>query len=349
MTDSKDQSIRTRPVPKCSLCGTPGKLLYEGFRDRVFGAPGTWNLKQCGKNDCRLVWLDPVPIEEDIGLAYQNYYTHNQPAPLAGLVNRACWAVWRSYLRHRFGYTQGTGNQWTALLWPLALLHPGGRAELDSAAMYLPAAKSSARALDVGCGSGVLLERMKSLGWEVEGVEIDRPAVEGARARGVNVRLGTLHAQQYPGNHFDAVHMAHVIEHVHNPAEMLSECFRILTPGGKLVVITPNVESRGHRQFGAAWSNLDPPRHLVLFSRRTLQTMAEQAGFVIERASTTARSAWVYGAMSGQIKQTGKIDMRTFHNARWLSYGLTYQLRQRLALGSNSEAGDEVLLIATKR
>jgi 2-polyprenyl-3-methyl-5-hydroxy-6-metoxy-1,4-benzoquinol methylase len=348
VTNLQDQQIKTRHETHCRLCGELGGFLYEKFQDRVFGTLGEWNLRKCPKAECGLVWLDPVLTEEYIGQAYKNYYTHNQPTPLAGLVNKAYWAVWKSYLRHRFGYTKGTGGAWTAMLWPLALLHPGGRAELDSASMYLPAPNAGARVLDVGCGSGVLLERMQSLGWNAEGLEIDIPAVEAARKRGVQVRAGTLHEQRYPTGHFDAVHMSQVIEHVHEPLEVLAECNRILKPGGKLVITTPNIESWGHKRFGGDWAYLDPPRHLCLFNRIALSTAATRQGFRVEQIATTARAVWVAGAMSGQIRRNGAIDMARFHKAGWLVYGLIYQLRERFALLRDADAGDDLLLIATK-
>ncbi len=343
-----NEPILTRAEPNCRLCGAAGQLLYENFRDCVFNAPGIWNQRKCPRPGCGLVWLDPVPTEEDIGKVYEAYYTHNQPTPLAGLISNACWAVWKSYLRHRFNYRQGTGPAGTSLLWPLAMLHPGGRAELDSAAMYLPAPNSPSRVLDVGCGAGVLLKRMQDMGWEARGQEIDPKAVSAAQARGVRVDLGTLHEQKYPGDHFDAVHTAHVIEHVHDPAALLRESYRILKPGGILVVLTPNVESFGHAHFGKAWLNLDPPRHLVLFSRKTLRKLAEREGFHVQRLETTVRTAWVYGAMSRQIRRTGRSSMADLGKPLCLLHGIIFQLRERLALRANPDAGDELLLIARK-
>ena len=340
--------IRTRAEPNCRLCGACGQLLYENCRDHTFNASGIWRQLKCPRADCGLVWLDPVPTEEDIGKVYETYYTHNQPTPLAGLVSNACWAVWKSYLRHRFGYRQGTGAAWTSLLWPLALLHPGGRAELDSAAMYLPAPKSQSRVLDVGCGAGVLLKRMQDMGWEARGQEVDPKAVSAAQARGVRVDLGTLREQKYPDAYFDAVHMAHVIEHVHDPAALLRECHRILKPGGVLVTLTPNVDGWGHARFGKAWLNLDPPRHLVLFSRKTMRALAEREGFKIQRLDTTVRTSWVYGAMSRQIQRTGRANLGDLGNPLCLLHGILFQLRARLKLRGDPEAGDELLLVATK-
>jgi 2-polyprenyl-3-methyl-5-hydroxy-6-metoxy-1,4-benzoquinol methylase len=295
-----------------------------------------------------LVWLDPRPVPEEIGKAYAGYYTHSQPEPGASWLRDSVWAIWRSYLGVRFGYRQSAGPAWRRLVAPLALLHPGGRDELDSAAMYLPAPTAPARLLDVGCGSGVLLARMQSLGWDVEGVEVDAAAVEAARRRGVGVRLGTLGHQSFSEASFDAVHSSHVIEHVHDPAGLLRECLRILKPGGRLVILTPNIASWGHALFGPAWLNLDPPRHLFLFNSENLRRLAERAGFAVETLRSTVRTGWVYGALSRQIRRTGRGEMADLGKAGCLAYGVSYQLRQRLALLRQSTAGDELLLIARK-
>jgi 2-polyprenyl-3-methyl-5-hydroxy-6-metoxy-1,4-benzoquinol methylase len=338
--------MRTRAIPNCLLCGSAGRPLYEGMSDRSFAAEGRWSIRQCSSAACGLVWLDPQPISEDIGKAYAGYYTHSQPEPGPSIVRDTCWAIWHSYLGMRLGYTQGVGPRWRRLLAPLALLHPGGRDELEAAAMHLPAPKGAARVLDVGCGSGVLLARMQKLGWQVDGVEVDPDGVKAARARGVPVRLGTLEEQKFPDGHFDAVHSAHVIEHVYDPVGLLRECHRVLKPGGTLVVLTPNIKSSGHKHFGSAWLNLDPPRHLVLFSQATLRQAAEAAGLTIHRLDTTVRSAWVYGALSDCIRRTGRGEMSELGKPANLLRGIFYQLRQRRELKRNPEAGDELRLIA---
>lgn len=343
-----DSEIRTRTVPKCFVCGSTGEILYAGIRDRSFAATGEWGLRRCPLSACGLIWLDPQPIEEDIGKAYANYYTHNQPAPGASLVRDAVYAVWTSYLRVRLGYRQGVGPAWRAIFAPLALSHPGGPDELDSAAMYLRAPAGAAKVLDVGCGSGVLLARMKALGWEAEGVELDPGGVEAARARGVTVHQGQLADAKFPDDHFDAVHSAHVIEHVYDPVALLRECFRILKPGGKLVILTPNTASWGHRKFGRAWLNLDPPRHLILFNAQTLRAAAEKQGFTVERLDSTIRSAWVYGALSGLIARTGRAEMSALGKPANLLRGALFQTGERIRKWLDPDAGDELLLIARK-
>ncbi len=75
--------------------------------------------------------------------------------------------------------------------------------------------------------------------------------------------------------------LTHVIEHVHDPVDLLRECGRVLRPGGRMMVETPNAESSGHRLFGIAWHGLDAPRHLYLFSPTSLLVCAQKAGLQI--------------------------------------------------------------------
>lgn len=340
--------IRTQPAPRCVICGSGGHLIYMGLKDRSYAAPGEWSFRRCGDPGCGTLWLDPVPVPEDVGLAYQGYYTHNQPEPGPSLLRTVVYGTWHSYLGMRFGYTQGVGPAWAKLFAPLALLHPGGRDELDAAAMHLAAPGASARVLDVGCGSGVLLARMKSLGWDVEGVEVDPGGVEAGRKRGVSVRLGTVADQSFPEASFDAVHSAHVIEHVHDPISLLKECRRILKPGGQLVFLTPNVASWGHEVYGKAWLNLDPPRHLVLFTPASLRRAAEEAGLEVQRVDTSIRTAWVYAALSECIARTGRGEMSELGKASNILRGIRFQLRERCRMRSQPASGDELRLFATR-
>jgi SAM-dependent methyltransferase len=95
------------------------------------------------------------------------------------------------------------------------------------------------RVAEIGCGSGGLLEALKSLGTAV-GVEMD-PALRGiARARGLDVRAGSL-PDDIPleAGRWDAACLFDVLEHVTDEAGALRACRRLLAPGGRLVVTVP--------------------------------------------------------------------------------------------------------------
>ena len=122
---------------------------------------------------------------------------------------------------------------------------------------------------------------MRTLGWEAEGLEPDPAAAERSRAHGVPVTMAALEDESFTPESFDALTMSHVIEHVHDPGAALETCRRLLRPGGTLWLATPNLAGMGHTFFGRDWLGLDPPRHLVLFTRESLVGAVERAGFAI--------------------------------------------------------------------
>ncbi len=258
-----DNAIRASSCSDCYLCGTQGKILYRGLSDRLFGSPGEWNLKTCSNPECRLVWLDPMPLKEDIGKAYKTYFTHgknksnSQDKDLKEAILANLGKIYRAMLRATPLYYERKKRS----LMYLDKLTPG-------------------RLLDVGCGNGDQLVQARALGWKVEGQEIDPKAAEYARnVHGLTVHLGTLEELAFPDATFDAIIVSHVIEHVHDPIGLLKECYRILKPNGSLFVFTPNIESFGHRYFKSYWYALDPPRHLYLFSMSSLRICAKRAGY----------------------------------------------------------------------
>lgn len=161
--------------------------------------------------------------------------------------------------------------------------------------MYIPACPQGSL-LDVGCGNGQFLQNMKNLGWEVKGVEIDERAVTTARKfLGLDVISGTLENAQFPDNFFDIVTVSHVIEHLYDPINFLGECRRVLKPGGKLVLLTPNINSFCHKMFKQSWRGVEIPRHLMLFSLPTLEACARKAHFDTVVINSTARmAAYIY-------------------------------------------------------
>ncbi|HEX9696751.1 MAG TPA: class I SAM-dependent methyltransferase [Actinomycetota bacterium] len=95
--------------------------------------------------------------------------------------------------------------------------------------------------LDVGCFTGTLLEVAAKRGWEPWGVEINKVASAYAREDlGYHVVTAELRTAGFETNFFDAVTMTDVAEHVIDPKETFEEIFRILRPGGLLVMTVPN-------------------------------------------------------------------------------------------------------------
>jgi len=227
-------------------------------------------------------------------------------------------------------------------------LHPGLKAHLDLSVMHLHAA-CRGRLLDIGCGSGQTVERLGQLGWQAQGVDPDPTAVDVARKKGLQVQHGTVQSCHFDDASFDAVTLCHVIEHLHDPRGTLAECHRILKPGGRLVVITPNIGSMLHAKFGQHCMALDPPRHLVLFTVDSLRNIAQQAGFSSLQVTTTSREANVQDFASRLIRRNGRYEWGR-QQALWLlrCRGQVTQYVEALAMKFGGCCGEELLLLAKK-
>ena len=137
------------------------------------------------------------------------------------------------------------------------------------------------RVLDIGCGRGLLLKQFKNLGWEVQGTELDDKSAAYPRdVLGLPVKTGELLEMNFPDQHFDAVIMWHVLEHVPAVPVLMAEISRILKPGGIYLVGVPNFGSVEARFAKEGWFHLDVPRHINHFTKNILLKNLSDAGFV---------------------------------------------------------------------
>jgi SAM-dependent methyltransferase len=191
---------------------------------------------------------------------------------------------------------------------------------------------------------------MRNLGWKVVGVEPDEQAVEMAQKNfGLYVHRGTLEQVGFSDNTMDAIVMHHTMEHFGDPIGALNECRRILKPSGRLIILTPNFKSLGHRFFKKAWFHLDSPRHLYLFSPSNLVFCAEKARLRVLAIKTTARTAYLVWAASQLMRRYGVIPAEFLKKQAFYLHlqGLPFQTVE-YGLCWVRDGGEEILLIATK-
>jgi 2-polyprenyl-3-methyl-5-hydroxy-6-metoxy-1,4-benzoquinol methylase len=342
--------MRTRNVTRCVICDAPGQPLYSGLTDRYYGTPGRWSHLVCPWADCGLIWLSPTPIEEDIGSAYADYYTHARGAPPDDGLRKLLRLVTDAYLHRYLGYPTPTVFGWREWLFPLAYLHPGGSDEFASEVLYLSAPVSGDRLLDVGCGDGAQLGALLHKGWVAAGLEVDPRAVEAARRRGLPVGLGPLAPETTPDEGYEVVTLNNVLEHVPQPLAMLEECYRAMGRNGTLVVVTPNSSGWGHRVFKQHWRELDPPRHLFLFNAANLRLLLSRAGFVDNQIRSSVRAARTSLSLSHVARASREqlIRLGGVAEARRKLLGIGYQLAERVVRWRQPMTGTELVCLARK-
>jgi len=315
----ENEGIKARHVEQCLVCGAKGDSLYSGMRDRLFGAPGVWSIYRCKRNSCGFLWLDPRPLPEDTGRLYTGtYYTHEPP---------------RLSKLKRLGRLIKRSSLGTILF--SRMYHQGAH---------------KGRLLEVGCGTGLYLSEMRSLGWSVEGVDFDMGAVKTARGHfNLTVHHGSLEERALASASFDAVTVNHVIEHIHDPVALLRECARVLKPGGRLVITCPNAKSLCHALFKADCYHLDPPRHLYSFSFATLASIVERAGFRMVSLRSTVSAARHIHVTSRRIRSTGTSPPEYMPSRAARALALFFMLCEQLLIVFNREAGEEIVLVADKQ
>jgi 2-polyprenyl-3-methyl-5-hydroxy-6-metoxy-1,4-benzoquinol methylase len=139
------------------------------------------------------------------------------------------------------------------------------------------------RLLDVGCGDGLLLAQAQRRGWEPWGLEVSDELISRIHEECdlPHIFHGVLSAAEYPPDHFDAVLLIGVLEHLHTPAETMANVTRVTRPGGVVAVHTPNVDSLAARWRGPAWHHYEPLEHFYYFSADTLSTLLEISGLTL--------------------------------------------------------------------
>jgi 2-polyprenyl-3-methyl-5-hydroxy-6-metoxy-1,4-benzoquinol methylase len=308
----------------CPLCEAHDRTpLYEELVDNTFySAPGKWVAWLC--LGCNCAYLNPRPSRDSIHLAYRNYYTHGDPLQKLSYqdlssLRKLGRRLGNGYGNYRFSACNTPADSFfgpivLAMLWPLRL-------RLDHEFRHLPRRPArGGTVLDLGCGNGAFLQSAKSCGWEVVGVDPDPEAAANGIRMGLNIHLCSVEEFDAKDESFDVITLSHVIEHVHDPIQVLKSCYRLLKNGGQLWLETPNIDSFGHELYGRNWRGLEPPRHLQLFNQTSLNSALQTAGFVGIRTVSGPQPLVSLVKASEAIKSGRHIDerIRLPLSRRWL-------------------------------
>jgi len=202
---------------------------------------------------CSLRFTQDIPSAEQIGKYYQSeeYISHSETSK--GLVN------WLYLKVRKFTLT-------------------GKRKIIESETGI-----KNGTILDVGAGTGAFLHHMKSSGWAVQGVEPDAKAIQRAASQ-YHLQLQPAESLfQLPQSAFDAITLWHVLEHVHELHNYVSELKNLLKPGGKLFIAVPNYTSLDAHHYQEHWAAYDVPRHLYHFSPAAMQQLMSMHGMAIQK------------------------------------------------------------------
>lgn len=166
---------------------------------------------------------------------------------------------------------------------------------VDAASSYLREMESlmarlhHGAALEIGTGTGVLLDGLKAVGFEsVAGVEPSTSAVAAAPPyRRTWIRQGIFREKDFQQESFDLVCCFMTMEHVRDPLDIAQSVLRLLRPGGAFVTVTHDYRSIVNRALGRRSPIIDV-EHMQLFSSRSITELYSRAGYTDVRARAFA-------------------------------------------------------------
>ena len=148
--------------------------------------------------------------------------------------------------------------------------------------------------LDIGCGSGYLVQQAGEQRWEAVGIEPGGWGQIAAQERGLRVVQGLLREDTFD-RRFDVVSATDVIEHQPDPFLIMHLVKRYLNPGGRAFISVPAADCVHARWFKTRWAMVTPPTHCHFFTRASFELLAEKTGMRVEGVSRLNTSSLPLG------------------------------------------------------
>lgn len=261
-----------KTAAECPICGSVEFKPYMVCNDHLVSNE-EFTIQEC--TACKFRLTNPRPDDKSIGSYYksENYVSHNDES--SGFVN--------SVYRLVRNYTLGSKSRLIKKL-------NGGEGRL----------------LDVGCGTGSFLERCKSDGWRITGVETDATVRAFAQEK-LGIQIQSDVSEIRSNESFDVITLWHVLEHIPDLNDAVRRLSMLLSPNGTLLVAVPNSNSYDAKYFRENWAAYDVPRHLYHFTPSTIEKLFKKYGLQLVEMKPMVFDAF-YIAMLSTRYQTGKTD-----------------------------------------
>ena len=243
----------------CRACGHCAPSRHWTAQERIFGLPGRFDYTECPV--CGALSITAVPV--DLARFYpENYYSF-EPAGTAPV--RESW-------RDRLAY---------------------GRAAARIALVRQLLPSRDARILDVGSGSGRLLQTLYQEGYRnIRGID---PLLPSAQEQTAPFPLLRQEIGECEGD-WDVIMYHHVLEHIADPRQELRLASERLRPGGSLIIRVPLADSWARRKYGPCWVQWDAPRHLCLPTRLAISRLAGENGLGVTQVINDSTGVQVWAS-----------------------------------------------------
>lgn len=314
---------------ECPVCGgAESRELFRSHDDR-YGQPDEFTLVECKR--CSLVYLRDYVAGSDLAALYSRYYPDLAHSRIPAKQERD-WGSSVSTLIRRTKFAVRARIPGWCLRFFL------GYAGLDVAA------RRGDTVLDCGCGDGDNARFVSARGAAWFGLEVDGRNVAQVRQAGYECYQGTIEelAAREGTREYSLILLSQVLEHVLDPIAALAACRRLLTPSGRVVVCSPNLDSHFRKKYGVRWINWHIPYHICHFNRKSLDILAERAGLRMTRYTTITPNRWYW--MQREWEQVAR-GVRRQSDGRVLSWAAVFLPSFFLRIFDVSGRGDAFLAV----
>lgn len=266
---------------KCKICHNEEKNKTYLIEEVMFGTKEKFNYLECSKCGC-LQLIDEI---EDMSLYYpENYYSFKE----AGSSGKFSLKNLLLIQRNKYDLTNsGLVGKFLSKRRPSSLLKILNKTGISR----------DSKIMDVGCGQGHLLMKMKEVGFNnLLGID---PFLEEDIVYENGLQIKKKQITEVDGK-WDLIMLHHVFEHLINPREILNHISTLLSQDGICLIRTPIASSYAWEHYRENWVQLDPPRHYFLHTTKSMDTLAQEAGMKIDEIIYDSNAFQFWG--SEQIK-----------------------------------------------
>lgn len=275
----------------CRICNNSFHNEILKVREMYFGTREEFEYLECSNCGC-LQLLNPP---DDFTKHYpKEYFTYNQrhENKLKALMNR---------FRDRAAMGE------TSLLGKFLLKKYGSPVYIDR--MKIAGIGLNDSILDVGCGQGILLHKMKESGFEnVIGID---PFIDETIEYKNGLKILKKDFSEINGL-YDLVMFNHSFEHMENPLNVMKKSNELLKLSKTLLIRIPVADSYAFNHYRENWCSLDAPRHLFLHTKKSMEILARASGFEVKKISYDSR-IWQLWGSEQYSKNISLLDDRSFY------------------------------------
>lgn len=159
--------------------------------------------------------------------------------------------------------------------------------------------------LDIGAATGDFLATCKKGGWDVKGTEPNQKARSIAFQQGIELLENNEGLKKHS---FDVITLWHVLEHIENLFEFISQLNELLKDNGRIIVAVPNYKSFDSEYYKEYWAAYDVPRHLWHFSKESIVKLFSKENIVVDQILPMKFDAFYVSLLSEKYK-SGKMNL----------------------------------------